>query len=866
MRPSVWCLGLVALCGVAGQTETCDAGACGNDGAAAPAAPKLLADVCVRGVEIAPPGSKVLTLKNLTTCAVASLLAPAPGAAGPSPDFPLDEAAAAAVLRADALVLQDGLPDAAALAASYGRLLRGGGNVILPARAAAGPLQARLLRGAGFVEAGALEGFAWWRRRPDVAGGAAALRVTIVGPRDGEVFAFSDDGGGAGGGATIRVRVRAPPRDALALLPSPTLQLAADPDNARPLVVPLPHPRPARPAGGAAPAGDGASLAAPSAHEDDVELTLSNVPVGSHLITASLAFGAGALRRVVADAETSTMIDVVPGALLEPPPSLAPSSLGCARARAAPTAARAPVAEAPNLALKRRKLRVAFADLTPPASVDGQRRVWLQRCGHWNRMAERPFDLTYLLLYDDVTPPLRTDAPLRRAIAAAGVRASAVAAPWHLGNRLKGGDSAGAVLGAALECARGAEPTTKGGARRAWVSFLNTSVDVLLTHAAPGMGGALGDAARLGCLGRLAELAGVGARLVELPTLPAADLLSWRGAAAGAVAARTRADRLKADQALSAADWADALIVPSHFAARATLKSLAETALETPVVVLQPGVDDEWFRAGAKRRDDPKPGRTAVWVGRLDADKSPLLFVRACALAAQKDAATRCLIVGDGPLQAALAARASALAPGLRHVANGTTRFLGSAADDGDLSATVAAADVLVSTSVFPETFGLAPLEAAAAGLPVIAFGVAGMEEHVCDGVTAVVPRAPTPDALAKAMTGLLDDAGRARELGRNGAAAAATHFGAAGAASRAALFIRRAFDAFSGEFFPSFFLFRSEPPCVVGHDAECAAIHRRGNASAHCLGRPRLSPVYDAHSFLADVSVSPFEPPSLRS
>ncbi|KAH8045304.1 glycosyl transferase [Aureococcus anophagefferens] len=523
MRPSVWCLGLVALCGVAGQTDTCDAGACDNDGAAAPAAPKLLADVCVRGVEIAPPGSK-----------------------------------------------------------------------------------ARLLRGAGFVEAGALEGFAWWRRRPDVAGGAAALRVTIVGPRDGEVFAFSDDGGGAGGGATIRVRVRAPPRDALALLPSPTLQLAADRTTRGP---------------------------------------------SSHLITASLAFGAGALRRVVADAETSTMIDVVPGALLEPPPSLAPSSLGCARARAAPTAARAPVAEAPNLDLKRRKLRVAFADLTPPASVDGQRRVWLQRCGHWNRMAERPFDLT-------------------------------------------------------------------------------------------------SDAARGG---------------------PA--VVARRG---GAVAARTRADRLKADQALSAADWADALIVPSHFAARATLKSLAETALETPVVVLQPGVDDEWFRAGAKRRDDPKPGRTAVWVGRLDADKSPLLFVRACALAAQKDAATRCLIVGDGPLQAALAARASALAPGLRNVANGTTQFLGSAADDGDLSATVAAADVLVSTSVFPETFGLAPLKARPRGCPSSRLASRAWRS-VCDGVTAVVPRA-TPDALAKAMTGLLDDAGRARAR-RNGAAAA-THFG----------------------------------------------------------------------------------------
>ena len=122
------------------------------------------------------------------------------------------------------------------------------------------------------------------------------------------------------------------------------------------------------------------------------------------------------------------------------------------------------------------------------------------------------------------------------------------------------------------------------------------------------------------------------------------------------------------------------------------------------------------------------------------------------------------------------------------------------------------------------------------------------MEEHVCDGVNAVVPKAPTPDALAKAMTALMDDAPRAKALGENGAAGARRHFGAAGAADRAARFITRAFDTFAG------------------HDAECATIHRRGNASAHCLGRPKLSPVYDAHSFLTDIRVTPFEPPSLRS
>ena len=109
-----------------------------------------------------------------------------------------------------------------------------------------------------------------------------------------------------------------------------------------------------------------------------------------------------------------------------------------------------------------------------------------------------------------------------------------MAAPWHLGNRLHGADTAAAVLGAAIACAKGDADDggfgtgvgDSSGARRAWVSFLNSSVDVLLTHAAPGMGGAVGDAARLGCLGRLALTAGVTARLVELPTIPSAALLA----------------------------------------------------------------------------------------------------------------------------------------------------------------------------------------------------------------------------------------------------------------------------------------------------------------------------------------------------
>lgn len=146
---------------------------------------------------------------------------------------------------------------------------------------------------------------------------------------------------------------------------------------------------------------------------------------------------------------------------------------------------------------------------------------------------------------------------------------------------------------------------------------------------------------------------------------------------------------------------------------------------KTPVVVLQPGVGDQWFRAGEQRRisSSPKSRRkkVAVWVGRLDADKSPLLFVRACAILAAADVETECVVVGDGPLRAPLAARAAALAqrPTIRHSvgaynitetvvesASVTTRFVGARHDNDGLAEVVASADVLVSTTVYPETFG----------------------------------------------------------------------------------------------------------------------------------------------------------------
>lgn len=65
------------------------------------------------------------------------------------------------------------------------------------------------------------------------------------------------------------------------------------------------------------------------------------------------------------------------------------------------------------------------------------------------------------------------------------------------------------------------------------------------------------------------------------------------------------------------------------------------------------------------------------------------------------------------------------------------------------------------------EAFGLAYLEAQAAGLPVIAQATAGVPEVVLDGETGLLTPAGDADALAAAIDGLLGDGEQRRALGQ---------------------------------------------------------------------------------------------------
>ena len=109
----------------------------------------------------------------------------------------------------------------------------------------------------------------------------------------------------------------------------------------------------------------------------------------------------------------------------------------------------------------------------------------------------------------------------------------------------------------------------------------------------------------------------------------------------------------------------------------------------------------------------------------------------------------RLLVAGDGPQRAEVEAMLEAAAPG-------KVRLLGALPAER-LAEIYALADILVWPAV-DEAFGIALLEAQAAGLPVVAGKARGVPDIVGAGVTGLLPTANDPDAFAAAVQRLMDD------------------------------------------------------------------------------------------------------------
>jgi glycogen synthase len=169
------------------------------------------------------------------------------------------------------------------------------------------------------------------------------------------------------------------------------------------------------------------------------------------------------------------------------------------------------------------------------------------------------------------------------------------------------------------------------------------------------------------------------------------------------------------------------------------------------------GVDRELWRAGAAEQAGIRaglgipPGAPLLTLaGRVEWEKGGDVAIRALRRIRSVHPGSRLIFAGSGTQQAAFADLARR-----RRVVR-AVRFAGHL-DQPRLAALLAAADVALVPSSY-EPFGMAALEAAAAGTPVVAGAAGGLLEIVSDGTTGLLVPPRDPAALAEAVVRLLAD------------------------------------------------------------------------------------------------------------
>ncbi|HLI56694.1 MAG TPA: glycosyltransferase family 4 protein [Actinomycetota bacterium] len=186
-----------------------------------------------------------------------------------------------------------------------------------------------------------------------------------------------------------------------------------------------------------------------------------------------------------------------------------------------------------------------------------------------------------------------------------------------------------------------------------------------------------------------------------------------------------------------------------------------------PTVIVRPGVDADRFAPGLVPAFTGG-GPVVLTACRLIRRKGPSTLIAALprVLEAHPDAVLA--IAGDGPDRRRL--ERAAAGSGVR----GSVRFLG-ALPWSTLGSYYAAADVFALPTrerfggLETEGFPLVYLEAAAAGLPVVAGRAGGVRDGVVDGETGVIVDGRSPEDTAAAINALLDDPARARAMGDAG-------------------------------------------------------------------------------------------------
>ena len=169
----------------------------------------------------------------------------------------------------------------------------------------------------------------------------------------------------------------------------------------------------------------------------------------------------------------------------------------------------------------------------------------------------------------------------------------------------------------------------------------------------------------------------------------------------------------------------------------------------------------------ARRRYGLEGKRVVLAVGRLIHRKGHLTLVRAMRQLSQAHSELRLVVVGRGPMEAAIHAQIHAL--DLRE----SVLMTGYVSDE-DVARLFDIAEVFAlptgeDESGQVEGFGLVFAEAHAYGKPVVAGRSGGAAEAVIDGETGILVAPDRPEAVADAIQFLLSNPDRARAMGDAG-------------------------------------------------------------------------------------------------
>jgi D-inositol-3-phosphate glycosyltransferase len=182
------------------------------------------------------------------------------------------------------------------------------------------------------------------------------------------------------------------------------------------------------------------------------------------------------------------------------------------------------------------------------------------------------------------------------------------------------------------------------------------------------------------------------------------------------------------------------------------------------IVVIPPGVDSEKFRPldpiDCRERLGVNGTCRILYVGRLERLKGVDILLRAVASFEDMDCAELTVVGGaeNSPERERLRDLADALGIADR------VEFIGSV-DQSLLPVYYGAADICVLPSYY-ESFGLAALEAAACGRPVVASRVGGLPSIVRDGETGYLVRWRCPGPFVERLELLLTNEHLRREMG----------------------------------------------------------------------------------------------------